>query len=113
MSMNQLSAVIITKNEAARISRCLDSLDGIADEILVVDSYSTDQTEAICQEYGVRFIQHAFEGHVEQKNFALQQVVNPYVLSLDADEVLDEQLRREVIALTKRTGPQMDTKSGG
>ncbi|HNL39711.1 MAG TPA: glycosyltransferase, partial [Saprospiraceae bacterium] len=65
-----LSAVIITFNEEHNIGRCLDSLAGVADEIVVVDSFSTDRTEAICREKGARFVQHPFGGHIEQKNYA-------------------------------------------
>ena len=56
--MIRLSAVIITFNEEKNIGRCLESLKGVADEIVVLDSFSTDQTESICREHGVRFIRH-------------------------------------------------------
>lgn len=92
-----LSAVIITYNEARNIGRCLDSLAGVADEIVVVDSFSTDETEKICREKGVRFVQHAFAGHIEQKNYALDQAAFDRVLSLDADEALDQRLRAAVL----------------
>ncbi|MCK9235108.1 MAG: glycosyltransferase, partial [Acholeplasmataceae bacterium] len=61
--MKKLSVVIITLNEEKHLRRCLDSVQDLADEILVVDSFSTDQTENICREYGVGFIQHPFEGY--------------------------------------------------
>ena len=83
--MPNLSVVIITFNEEKNISRCLDSIESIADDIVVVDSFSTDKTEHICSQFNVRFIQHKFEGHIEQKNWALQQSKYPHVLSLDAD----------------------------
>jgi len=95
--MVQLSIVIITFNEARNIGRCIDSVRSVADDIVVVDSFSTDATEAICQEKGVRFIQHAFEGHIEQKNWALQQALYPHVLSLDADEALSPELIVEIL----------------
>lgn len=95
----QLSAVIITFNEERNIGRCLDSLAGVADEIVVVDSFSTDRTEQICREKGARFIQHAFAGHIEQKNFALSQAQFPHVLSLDADEALSDTLRQSILAV--------------
>jgi len=94
--MVPLSAVIITYNEEKNIGRCLESLQDIADEIVVVDSFSTDRTEAICREYGVRFMQHAFTGYVPQKNYALSQAAHRYVLSLDADEALSEELRKSI-----------------
>ena len=77
----KISAVIITFNEEKNIGRCLASLKDVTDEIVVVDSFSTDQTEAICQEYDVRFIPHKFDGHIEQKNWAREQATHPYVLS--------------------------------
>lgn len=70
----------------------------IADEIVVVDSFSTDATKTICLAYGVCFIQHAFEGYIEQKNFALAQAVNQHVLSLDADEAIDDTLKQNILA---------------
>lgn len=95
----KVSAVIITFNEARNIGRCLESLAGIADEIVVVDSFSTDDTENICRARGARFIQHNFEGYIEQKNWALAQAHYPLVLSLDADEALGEQLRASILAV--------------
>lgn len=94
---HKLSAVIITFNEERNIERCLKSLDSVADEIVVVDSYSTDKTEEICKRYNVKFVQNPFGGHIEQKNFAMQQASNNYVLSLDADEALDETLTASLL----------------
>ncbi|PKP50106.1 MAG: glycosyltransferase family 2 protein [Bacteroidetes bacterium HGW-Bacteroidetes-12] len=92
----QLSVVIITYNEQRNIARCLDSVLPVADEIVVVDSFSTDDTEKICSKYNVKFLQHPFEGHIEQKNYALAQAQFDYVLSLDADEALSETLSQEI-----------------
>ncbi|OUT71757.1 MAG: glycosyl transferase [Crocinitomicaceae bacterium TMED16] len=94
--MPNLSVVIITFNEEKNIARCLASIETIADDIVVVDSFSTDRTEQICLQFKVRFIQHRFEGHIQQKNWALQQAKYPHVLSLDADEALDEKLKSQV-----------------
>jgi glycosyltransferase involved in cell wall biosynthesis len=94
--MVKLSVVIITRNEEKNIARCIDSIKDIADEILVIDSFSTDTTEEICKHKGAKFIQHAFQGHIEQKNYALQQTAYPNVLSLDADEALDETLKKSI-----------------
>jgi len=91
----KLSVIIITYNEEKNIGRCLDSITGIADEIVVVDSFSTDTTEQICKSKGVRFVQHAFEGHIEQKSYALTLSTYNNVLSLDADEALDETLKKK------------------
>ncbi len=94
--MVKISAVIITYNEERNIKRCLASLAGIADEIVVVDSFSTDRTEELCSPFGVRFIKHAFEGHIEQKTWAASQAVYDFVLSLDADEALSETLKKSI-----------------
>ena len=85
----ELSAAIITYNEAERIGECLASLAPICAEIIVLDSNSTDRTREICSEYpNVRFEQRAFEGYARQKNLALQSVRTPWAVCLDADERL-------------------------
>lgn len=90
--MIKLSVVIITFNEEKNIFRCLNSVKSIADEIVVLDSFSTDNTEKICKENGVKFFQHKFDGHIEQKNRAITYASHPYILSLDADEALNDEL---------------------
>jgi len=95
----QISAVIITYNEERNIKRCLDSLLGVADEIVVVDSYSTDRTEEICRSYNTVFIKHKFTGHIEQKNWAILQASSPYILSLDADETLSNELKASILRI--------------
>jgi len=97
--MPKLSVVIITFNEERNIGRCLDSVVGIADEVVVVDSFSTDKTEEICRSKGAKFVQHTFPGHIEQKNYALTQSIYPHVLSLDADEALNDTLRKNILAV--------------
>lgn len=94
--MAQISVIIITRNEEKNIGRCLDSVKDMADDIVVVDSFSTDRTEEICKSKGARFYQHAFEGHIEQKNYAVGLSEFPYILSLDADEALDETLKKNI-----------------
>jgi glycosyltransferase involved in cell wall biosynthesis len=95
--MPQISVVIIALNEEQNIGRCLDSVVGVADDVVVVDSFSTDRTEEICKAKGARFIQHAFEGHIEQKNWAITQAKYPHVLSLDADEALSDELKKSIL----------------
>ncbi len=94
-----LSAVIITLNEEKNIDRCLTSIKDIADDIVVIDSFSTDKTEEICNKHGVRFVKHKFEGHIEQKNWAVTQARFPHILSLDADEAISEELKSEIISI--------------
>jgi glycosyltransferase involved in cell wall biosynthesis len=95
----RLSAVIITYNEERNIERCILSLKNIADEIVVLDSFSTDRTEEICRKHGVKFYQHAFDGHIQQKNRAITYASYPHVLSLDADEAPDENLKASILAV--------------
>lgn len=101
-----ISAVIITLNEERNIERCLRSLTGVVDEIIVVDSYSKDKTEEICRSYNARFIQQSFLGHIQQKNFAIDQSTSEWVLSLDADEALTEELRQNIIQV--KSNPSFD-----
>lgn len=93
----KLSVVIISYNEERDIERCLKSTVPVADEIVVVDSYSTDRTAEICRKYDVQFIQHRFDGHIEQKNWAITQASYPHILSLDSDEALDEVLQQSIL----------------
>jgi len=95
--MEKISVVIITFNEEHNIRRCLESVLLIADEIIVVDSLSTDGTEQICSEFDMRFIKQKFLGYIEQKNFALGFAENNFVLSLDADEALSEELKASIL----------------
>jgi glycosyltransferase involved in cell wall biosynthesis len=94
----KISAVIITYNEEKNIGRCLASVSEVADEIVVVDSYSTDKTKEICSRMNVKFQQHHFGGHIEQKNYAVSCASYGHVLSLDADEVLSEKLKQSILA---------------
>jgi glycosyltransferase involved in cell wall biosynthesis len=92
MGMVQLSVVIITFNEESQIGRCLDSVKEVADEIIVVDSFSKDRTREICESRGVRFFEHHFEGYSAQKNYANSLASFGFILSLDADEALSDEL---------------------
>lgn len=95
--MIRLSVVIITLNEERNIARCLNSLKGVADEIIVVDSFSTDTTAAICKDAGVRFIEQKWMGYSAQKNFGNNLATHDFVLSLDADEALSDELKNSII----------------
>lgn len=96
--MRKLSAVIITFNEARNIKRCIASLQGVADEIVVVDSYSTDATPSICKGLGVQFHQREWKGYSKQKNYGNGLASNDWILSIDADEALSEELKSSIIA---------------
>ncbi len=94
-----ISAVIITYNEERNIERCLSSLKGVVDEIVVVDSFSKDRTEEICKLFNVRFIQNPFEGHIQQKNYAIDCASNDWIISLDADEALTDTLKKSILTI--------------
>lgn len=92
----KLSATIITYNEERNIERCLISVQKVADEIIVVDSFSTDNTISICRSFGAHVILNEFEGYGMQKRFASEKASFDYILSLDADEELSEQLIQSI-----------------
>jgi len=102
--MPPISATIITHNEAANIRRAIRSLD-CADEILVVDSGSTDETVKIAGELGARIIVHPWEGFAAQKNFAVREASHEWILSLDADEELNDEARA-ALRDWKQSAPQ-------
>lgn len=97
----KLSAVVVTYNKEEHIGRCLESVSGVADEIVVVDSYSSDRTEEICRSHGAVLIRHAFRGQREQKNWAINQATFPFVLSLEADEYLSPSLIESISEIKK------------
>lgn len=97
--MHQLSVVIIAFNEAKNIRRCLASVGSIADEIVVIDSESTDETPEICREAQCRVISRKFDGYGTQKQFAVNQASNDWILSIDADEVVTSKLASEITKL--------------
>lgn len=94
--MLSLSLVVITFNEEKNLDRCLASASGLVNEIVVVDSYSTDGTVAIAEKYGARVVQRAFDGYAQQKNFATAQASHDWILSLDADEQLTPGLTHSI-----------------
>ena len=90
-----VSVLILAKNEAARIGRCLERTQW-ADEVLVVDDMSTDQTAEICRQHGARVVQRVFDNFSDQANFGLAHVMGSWVLSLDADELVTPRLREQI-----------------
>ena len=96
MNTAKISGCIITYNEEKNIERCVRSLQAVCDEIVIVDSYSTDRTVEICKKLQVKVFQNEFEGHIEQKNFALTKCLNNWIISLDADECLSPELQKAI-----------------
>lgn len=94
--MEKLSVVVITFNEERNIGRCIESVKKIADEIVVLDSFSTDRTAEIAGRMGATVFRQTFAGYIEQKNNALQLASHPFVLSLDADEAIDPVLEAAI-----------------
>ncbi len=93
----KISAVIIAFNEEDRLTDALISCQDIADEIIVIDSYSTDKTVEIAKKNGAIIIQNEFKNYGDQKNFAMKQASNNWVLNLDADERISEELKSEIL----------------
>ncbi len=97
----KISSIVLTFNEEDNIARCLESLKSVADEMIVVDSYSTDKTQEICEGMGVKFVQNKYINHIEQKQFAATLVSNDYILMLDADECLTDKLIERIREIKK------------
>jgi len=100
-----ISAVIITYNEEDRLPDALASLEGVADEVIVVDSYSTDRTIEIARAARAKVWQNSFEDYGRQKNFAMAKASHDWILNLDADERVSPELKRAIIALKEEKGP--------
>jgi len=105
-----ITAVILTFNEQIHLARCIESLNGLASRIVVVDCFSTDATVEIARSYGARVIQHAWVNHAVQFNWSLTQLDadTDWVFRLDADEVLTEALGAEIKAVMANIGPEID-----
>jgi glycosyltransferase involved in cell wall biosynthesis len=95
--MIKISSVIITHNEEANIERCLLSLLPVADEIIIVDSGSTDKTVAIAESLNAKVFFNPFTGFGSQKAFAVSQASNDWILSIDADEALTPELQQSIL----------------
>jgi glycosyltransferase involved in cell wall biosynthesis len=96
--VNRISAVIISYNEQEKIESCLCSLSSVADQIIVVDSFSTDDTLEICRRHADKIVQRPWTGYRDQKQFAVSLADHDWVLSIDADERLAEELAAELRA---------------
>jgi len=95
--MAKISACIISYNEEKKIEACLKSLQGIVDEIIVVDSLSTDRTLEITKKYTDKIFEQKFLGHIEQKNLAITKASNDWILSLDCDEQITDELKESIL----------------
>lgn len=104
--MVKISAYIVTLNEEKRLGATLEAVQQVADEIIIVDSGSTDKTQEIAKKYGAKFIFHEWKNISSQKHFAQEQCKNDWVLTLDSDEVLSPQLITEI--KDKMQNPQAD-----
>lgn len=100
--MPLITAVIIAKDEEKNLARCLASLLGVADEVIVADSGSKDRTAEIAAAAGARVVQLKWRGYSETKNEANALASHPYILSLDADEALSEELRQSLLAAKEK-----------
>ena len=96
--------MIITYNEERNLERCLASIKDIADEIIIVDSFSTDGTVAVARSYNARITEQAFAGYGEQKNFATTLASNDWILSLDADEEVTPALAQSIQQIKRSSG---------
>lgn len=103
----KISATIITLNEERNIRRCIESLLPVADEIIVLDSFSTDQTQSICEELKVEFHQRKWAGYSDSKNYLNNLAKFDYILSIDADEELDAELQKSILKIKKENIPQL------
>lgn len=104
-----LSVAIITLNEEANLPRCLEASRKLASEIVIVDSGSTDRTAEIARSFNARFEVEPWAGHVAQKNKALERCTQPWVLCLDADEVVSPEL---AAAIHRALDPEQPTHDG-
>lgn len=98
--MPNLSAVIITKNEATNIARCIQSLRGLVTEIIIIDAFSTDDTVKIAKDIGATVVQKEWAGYSQNKNYGNQLAKNDWIISIDADEVITKELKARIQELT-------------
>lgn len=101
MSKSKLSVTVITLNEEKDLPRCLESVENFADEIVVVDSGSTDKTVDIAKKYGAKVYYRKFDNYANQKNFAASKATGEWILSMDADEQITPELAKEIESKVK------------
>jgi len=99
--MIKLSVIIISLNEERNIRRCLSSVKALADEIMILDSFSTDKTKEIAEGYGARVVQKEFEGYVPARRTVESLAKYDYILAIDADEALSDELHNSIVELKK------------
>lgn len=101
-----ISVVVITLNEERNLPRCLKSVQNIADEIIIIDSFSEDETGKIARSFGAKVFYNPFEDYVKQKNIAVEKASHDWILSLDADEALSPELEKSILAV--KENPQYE-----
>ncbi len=105
--MSTVSVCMIVKDEEKVLARCLDSLTGLADEIVIADTGSTDGTKAIAARYGAKIFDFPWNGDfAAARNFAFSNASMEYIYSADADEVIDEENRRKFLLLKQSLSPE-------
>jgi len=109
----KITACIITLNEERDLPRCLASIQALVDEILIVDSGSTDATSDIAQSYSARFVRQEWLGYVGQKNFALDLATHPWVLSIDADEEISPELAGSISSFKSSPAADLSDSPNG
>ena len=96
-----ITSAIITLNEERNIERCIRSVQSFSDEIIVLDSLSTDRTKEICESLGVRFVERTWEGYSASKNYLNSLAKSEYIFSIDADEAASDELQSTILELKK------------
>jgi glycosyltransferase involved in cell wall biosynthesis len=97
--MTKITALIITLNEEQHIGACVEAVSGLCDEVLIIDSWSTDRTKVIAEAKGARVVENVFKGFGPQKNFGTQLATHDLILSIDADEMVSAELRQSILAI--------------
>jgi glycosyltransferase involved in cell wall biosynthesis len=110
MKKPKISIAVIAKNEADRIGRLLKSAE-FADEIVVVDSGSTDNTQSFCEQMGAKVVFNKWPGYAAQKQFAMDYTTSDWILNLDADEEISGSLVKEIQDAIKNAGPEVSAFS--